>query len=221
MAINAEREELIVDVEEHTGPQPDGIEERALETNTTAHPQELNDLFEEIGKWESLIAVNNDLIDVAFFKIFVKFERLLLNCVVMYAIGERSSLGYQPNRRLLFSDHDHLRKTITDKKYIDVSKRVEDIVKQIFEENNPFTLFFESTDKDTLIKMQTLRNYIAHESPESKIAYMKKVLPPNSEFMNAADFLSARKNRTATISNYSYFIEVMVAQAKCFMGDSN
>lgn len=221
MVINAEREELIADVEEHAESQPEGTEEVVLETNTSSHPQELNDLLEEIDKWERLIAVNNDLIEVAFFKIFVKFERLLLDCVVMYAIGERSSLGYQPNRRLIFSDHDHLRKTITDKNYIDVSKRVEDIVKQIFEENNPFTLFFESTDKDTLIKMQTLRNYIAHESPESKIAYRRKVLPPNGEFMNAADFLSSRKNRTAAISNYSYFIEVIVAQAKCFMGDSN
>lgn len=218
MTINIVREEQNAGTEEPISSQSVENLEVSL---TTANPRELNDFLEEISKWEGIISVNKDLIDVAFFKIFVKFERLLVDCVVMYAIGQKSSLGYHPNRRLLFSDHDHLRKTITDKKYIDVSNRVEDIVKQIFEQNNPFTLFFESTDKDTLIKMQTIRNYIAHESPESRTAYMKKVLPPQSEFIDAADFLSARKNRTAAMSNYSYFIEVMIAQAKCFMGDSN
>jgi len=220
MAIKVGEANQIVGVGEHTNSQIIDNDETSIET-TTDNLFELNEFLEEIKKWEELISINKDLIDVAFFKIFVKFERLLLESVVMYAIGEKSSLGYQPNRRLFFSDHDHLRKTITDKKYIDVNNRVEDIVKQIFEEDNPFTLFFESTDKETLIKMQTLRNYIAHESPESKAAYTRKVLSQNSEFLSAVEFLTARKNRTAAMSNYSHFTEVMVAQAKCFMGDRN
>lgn len=57
-------------------------------------------------------------------------------------------------------------------------------------------------------QMQFIRNYIAHQSEESRNQYIKKVLEPSgiSTFIKVDTFLK-KINRQRSISNYSILIE--------------
>ena len=74
------------------------------------------DLLDEIDKWNLVFSshstIDPSLYELAFFKIFIKFEKFLSDCFENYAIGISSSFGYCPNRRLNFDDIEHLHKVI-------------------------------------------------------------------------------------------------------------
>lgn len=186
-----------------------------MTTHLMEDVEELQEFLLEIKKWEEAIISNSDLIDLAFFKIFVKFEKLLLDSIINYAIGNKSSKDYIPNRKLQFQDFEHLRKTVTDKQYIDVSNRLGQLCDQLFEENNPFTFFFNSSDQQEYKCMQAIRNYIAHESPESHEKFKKIVLNNKDKSLTPNDFLLLQKSRGSTYFNS--YIEMLKNYAILFV----
>lgn len=150
------------------------------------------------------------LYEVSFFKIFVKFEKFLSDMFIMYCVGRKSSLDYLPSRKLNFSDEEHLRVVLSDgnKSYVDYINKIEKLGKHIFEKS-PFNVIYEVADNYTLFyKMTCMRNYIAHESEESRKKYKEACLG-NSEFIDVGEYL-LKINRRKSKTNYTICIEKII-----------
>lgn len=172
----------------------------------------LQTLNDEISHWENTLdsldkETKKKLLEIAFFKIFVKMELFLSNCFIAYSIGNSNMDGtYIPNRKLSFSDEKHLKDVLKGKNsFIDYIEKMESVSKHIFvEKQNPFDLIFlTATISDDLIKMKLIRNYIAHESEESKEKYTNKVL--NGKFKKLEEYLNENK-REAGVTYFTYYI---------------
>lgn len=104
------------------------------------------ELLEEIVKWQPKIRIDEEYLELAFFKIFVKFENFITDAIVKYATGEFSNQD-KVKRRLEFSDKDHLKKTIR-LDYLDTGKNTKELVNQLFKPENKITFFFYSEHID-------------------------------------------------------------------------
>jgi len=149
------------------------------------------------------------LYEVSFFKIYVKFEVYLSNIFEEYCIGNKSSKGYCPQRKLSFTDKEHLRAVLKgDKQYVDYIKKIESLSKHIFIDN-PFNLIFDVAENSTMMtQMMRIRNYIAHESGESKKKYVESCLG-SGQFVEPAVYL-CKKNKKTSKSNYTMFVEKII-----------
>ena len=146
------------------------------------------------------------LYEASFFKIYVKFEVYLSNMFEEYCVGNASGKGYRPERKLEFLDKEHLRAVLKgERQYVDYIKKIEALSKYIFVDN-PFNLIFDVAENVTILNQMTaLRNYIAHESGEAKIKYVKTCLG-NGQFIEPSTYL-LKKNRRTSKSNYTIYIE--------------
>lgn len=149
------------------------------------------------------------LYEASFFKIYVKFEVYLSNIFENYCVGIESNTRYCPQRKLAFTDKEHLRAVLKgDKQYVEYIKKIESLSKHIFVDN-PFNIIFDVADNSTIMnQMMALRNYIAHESGESKVKYIKTCLG-NGQFIEPCEYL-IKKNRRTSKSNYTIFIEKII-----------
>lgn len=149
------------------------------------------------------------LYEASFFKIYVKFEVYLANIFEEYCVGNESGKWYCPQRKLAFLDKEHLRAILKgEKQYVDYIKKIEALSKHIFIDN-PFNIIFDVADNNTIFnQMTTLRNYIAHESGESRQKYIKTCLG-NGDFIEHSAYL-LKKNRRTSKSNYTIFIEKII-----------
>lgn len=146
------------------------------------------------------------LYEASFFKIYVKFEVFLSEMFKSYCIGTVNSNGYCPQRKLAFVDEEQLEAVLKgDKQYVDYLKKIESLSKHIFIDN-PFNVIFDVADNATYInQMMALRNYIAHESSESRNKYVKTCLS-NQSFVEPRDFLMM-KNKKNSKSHYTIYID--------------
>ena len=147
-----------------------------------------------------------ELYEIFFFKVYVKFEVYLSHIFENYCIGVSSGKGYSPNRKLEFNDKEHLRAVLKgDKQYMDYIKKIESLSKHIFVDN-PFDLIFQVADNNTIFnQMIALRNYIAHESLESRKRYIENCLG-GGQFIEPYKYL-AKINRRKSKSNYTVFMD--------------
>lgn len=142
--------------------------------------QEINDWKSKILKMYNVLV--SDLLELAFFKIYVKFEFFLVETFEKYVLGTQSKTGFIPQRKLNFSSDSQLRDMLqgnNPKNYLELTAdRIEKLSKHIFEdtENPFFDTFNDSFFSAKYKEMTTIRNLIAHESKESKKQYQKKVL---------------------------------------------
>lgn len=164
----------------------------------------INDLVDKIKNTK-----DSDIIEVYFLKIFVKFQCYLTDVFINYALGEKSEKGYCPIRKLNFPDRDTMERFLKmgNKRYIDyydLAKTTGDI----FFVDNPFNIMNQTTNfKMSLQQMESIRNYIAHESEESKRSYLRYCLF-DSKFIRPSDFL-LKINNSNNYSNLYTFIEDM------------
>ncbi|HHD2602129.1 hypothetical protein P5F04_07555 [Clostridium perfringens] len=159
-------------------------------------------------KKENENKINNRIYEIAIFKIFVKFEVFLSNMFIIYATGNASGSGYIAKRKLNFIDESHLKAVLkSNNKFIDYSDKIVSLSKHIFEDKkNPFDLIFLDSDYQNYYnKIKALRNYIAHESDESKTKYIKEVLC-NKNFIEPYEHLT-QINKRSSKSNYSIYVE--------------
>lgn len=147
-----------------------------------------------------------ELYEIFFFKVYVKFEVYLSQIFEDYCIGVCSGKGYCPKRKLNFTDKEHLRAVLKgDKQYMDYIKKIESLSKHIFVDN-PFDLIFQVADNNTIFnQMIALRNYIAHESLESKKRYVDTCLG-GGQFIEPHKYL-AKVNRRKSKSNYTLYMD--------------
>lgn len=175
-------------------------------------PSSLNN---EINYWNNYILSisepNNKLYELAFFKIFVKFELFLSNIFITYSIGTSSSAGYIADRKLEFKDEQHLKAILksSNANFVNYAEKIPSISREIFaEEKDPFSLIFRDLNINNDYKRMTVvRNYIAHESAESKKKY-KELFCLNSNFIEPGDWL-LKKPRGNKKTNYTIFIDTI------------
>lgn len=179
---------------------------------------DINELEDEIEYWNNLINKHseNDLYEIAFFKIFVKFEQFIINMFINYTLGESNIKGFIPERKLEFSSLSHLEGVfiIESKKYlIEKPESINQLGKHIFKENNnPFeTLFRDPQYMDNIVTMRTIRNYTAHGSDESIKKY-RKIICNNGELITPSIFLLKRRNNGRE-TNYSFYIKLFKGHA--------
>ena len=171
---------------------------------------ENDDLKAYIEQCNSMLEPEKVLLyEASFFKIYVKFEQFISNIFKNYCIGIPSSKAYCPERKLNFIDEEHLRAILKgDKKYIDYIKKIETLSPHIFI-NNPFNIIFSVAENNSIFdEMIALRNYIAHESSESKQKYIKTCLG-NGEFIEPGQFLTKINRRTST-SYYTIYVNKII-----------
>ncbi len=171
------------------------------------------DLIDEIRRWNTLFVasstVDSSLYELAFFKIFIKFEKFLSDSFENYAIGNLSIHGYCPSRRLNFDDLEHLNKVLkkNDRAFVnhfEVIKTISDC----FFSDNPFDIIKTDPNYSNIIKdMKIIRDYIAHESNSAKNKYVAGILN-NRPFIEPHQHLLNTK-RGASISYYTYYINAI------------
>lgn len=172
------------------------------------------ELFDEIDKWNNLFSssasIDNSIYELAFFKIFIKFEKFLSYSFENYAIGNTSIHGYCPTRRLSFDDIAHLNKVIKKENrsfvnHYEVIKSISDC----FFNDNPFEIITTDPNYSSIInQMKVIRDYIAHESDAAKHKYITNVLN-NRPFVEPHIHLRTVK-RSLSISFYTYYINSII-----------
>lgn len=170
-----------------------------------------NDVFKEFVRecTDKLNPQIPELYEVFFFKIYVKFEAYLASLFEQYCVGETSGKGFCPLRKLEFEDREHLRAILKgDRQYVEYVKKIQQLSKHVFI-NNPFNVIFDVAENFTALdQMIALRNYIAHESPESRKRYIEKCLG-GGQFISPSQYL-VKINRRVSKSNYSIFVDKML-----------
>lgn len=181
------------------------------------------ELLDEINKWNLLFTssttLDKSIYELAFFKIFIKFEKFLSDCFENYAIGLPSSFGYSPARKLNFDDLGHLHKVIKKDNQLFVNHY--DIIKRIsdcFFVDNPFEIIkTDPTHSTNLSKMKVLRDFIAHESNSARNKYEINVLN-NRPFKEPHEHLLERvKNKS--YSHYTNYINSIIDISNFIIND--
>ena len=173
-----------------------------------------NDLVSKIEEWrEELSSNDNKHIDFALLEIFIEFEKFLTNSFVLYSLGGQGKNSFSPTLRISFENENHLEGFLKcDKQYIDYIKKIPKIKEFIFiEDSCPFSKVFSTSRFNTYFKeIQILRNFIAHQSRESKDKYQKNILRPKgiNQYIKVKTFLG-RKNSQENITNYTIYINAM------------
>ena len=172
-----------------------------------------DNLLSKIEEWNKEVSKNDKIIDMALFKIFIEFEKFLENSFVSYALGISGKNNFFPTLRLQFKDKKHLEGLLRcDSQYIDYIKKIPKIKEFIFEEKDcPFhKVFVDPKFRTHFEQIQVLRNFIAHESEESKEKYKRKVLRASgiNKYISVDTFLKTI-NKKRNISYYAIYIETM------------
>lgn len=172
------------------------------------------ELIDEINKWNTIFSshstIDPSLYELAFFKIFIKFEKFLSDCFESYAVGSSSISGYCPARRLNFDDLSHLNRVIKKENrsfvnHFEVIKNISDC----FFIDNPFEIIKSDVTYTNIInEMKIIRDYIAHESLASRNKYSINILN-NRPFIEPHQHLLSNKRGTAN-SYYSHYISSIV-----------
>ncbi|HFT2186118.1 TPA: hypothetical protein RG887_003535 [Bacillus cereus] len=186
-------------------------------TNQVENPPQSNvvdnayeNLREDIQKWQTLIQTSTDVYDLAFFKIFVKFEGFLVTVFKEYICGSGSS-AYTPERRLSFEDLGHFEKLVKSNSkgsFIDYLNIIGNFSKEVFvKDKNPFDCVFSDANLNPLyLRMRLIRNHIAHESSESRSSYHRRVLS-NLEYIEPNEHLQKQVPQ----KRYTHFTEYINA----------
>ena len=172
-----------------------------------------NSFTSEVSYWQTTLGTgscNVKLYELAFFKVFIKFELFLVDSFRSYSLGEKNFKGYTSLRKLCFENESHLDGMLKSSRtsFIDYFEKIKNQSSHIFEKD-PFQLVFSDANMSPQIaKMQVIRNMIAHESKEAKMKYHNTVLGTQKPYQEPSVFLSVI-NRRHSMSNYSIQVQTM------------
>ncbi len=178
-------------------------------------------LLNEISKWNLILSTNTnrDLYELAFFKIFIKFEKFLSDTFENYSIGNQSDSGYCPERILNFIDLEHLNKIIKKENasFVNHYEIIKNLSSCIFL-SNPFEIIISDANYSTDIHhMKVLRDFIAHESDSAKGKYIRSLLN-NRPFISPNEYL-LKKKKIINISNYTHFTNIITEISKYLINE--
>ena len=170
-----------------------------------------NDINTAINDWSAWASNSqNHRFDIALLKIWIQFEKFTSELFVLYATGQSSESRYKPRLQLKFQSEEQLNIFLREgnRTYIEFPTQIKKLSKHIFVDD-PFdtAIFSDVNYNDAYNQIIAIRNYIAHESGEARIKYLK-VCFGNSEdkFKEPNDFLQSNKKQTGK-TYYTYYIE--------------
>lgn len=166
---------------------------------------EVKDSIKEWTVWAGQSGVQR--YDIALLKIWIKFERFLSDLFVLYSLGESSEKGYTPKLNIQFQSEEQFNAFMKDgnKKYIEYLDRIDKLSKHIFEDNPFEILYTDSKYKPVMDELKALRNYIAHESVESKRKTINTCFSGNDKkFLEPNEYLKS-KEQTSKESYYTFY----------------
>ncbi|WP_404354282.1 hypothetical protein [Exiguobacterium aurantiacum] len=180
------------------------------------------DFKQQVLFWVNKIQSNDDIYDLAFFKIFVKFEKFLVITFKEYICGNGTS-EYIPECKLTFTDISHFERLVKSNSrgsFIDYLNIMEKFSKEVFKNHkNPFDCIFADAElKDLYNKMRYLRNHIAHESSESKDKYHRFVLN-QQQFQEPNEHLK-KLHRSSNASYFTHYITAIEKAASVIKNPS-
>lgn len=112
-----------------------------------------------------------------FFNAFVDLEQFIISSYIKYALGDSSIAGYTPVVKILFPNEAALRKFHHPIDRFITVKVIKELYNDMFDNataKNPFTNLFETTFFDDYVKMESVRNVIAHKSQEAYNNFYKR-----------------------------------------------
>lgn len=170
------------------------------------------EVTEAIEKWGQWATENNGNYDIALFKIWIKFEKYLGDVFYNYAIGNPSENNYYPELKLKFINGEQFSAFMADgnKKYIDYLKKIERLSAHIFVKN-PFEVILTDCErKKNFEQMKAIRNYIAHESVESKRKFIDQCFSGREDkFLEPNEFLKTKPKGNSD-SYYTIYINTII-----------
>ena len=169
---------------------------------------EIKQKIQELNDW----ARDTDCYDIALFRIWLIFEKYLIEKFIQYSIGETGdaqSITY----KIRFLDREHLSYFLKgDRTFVEYLGKIEKLSKHIFE-NNPFTIIIDdATYSKVYNDLKIIRNQVAHDSDESRTKFFKDCLFSRQPDKNLGvnEYLKRNTSRTITQSNYSRLIEEII-----------
>ncbi|MEM0543807.1 hypothetical protein WFZ85_14390 [Flavobacterium sp. j3] len=169
-------------------------------------------VIDEIEYWNGILAESDNpkLLEMAFFKIYIKFEKFTSDLFIYYCTGQNSSFDFCPERKLPFVDDNHLNGVIgtKNKAYINYYENIIELSEHIFVVN-PFEIITRDVNYfNEFNNMKILRNYIAHESLSSRKKYVQSLLG-NRDFIEPYEFLRKIRRNTGK-SNLTTYNEIII-----------
>lgn len=145
--------------------------------------------------------------DIGIFKIWMNFEKYYSFLFRSYSMGGSSDSGYSPTLRIVFDSEEQFNIFLRNNtSFIDYPKIVPKLSPYIFNPN-PFDIFINDTVYNEVFRELTIfRNFVAHESEESKAKVKSLSQFTESDLLNINSFLLRNKRGTSQ-TIFSYYIE--------------
>ena len=172
------------------------------------------ELLIKITEWINWTSTHNQY-DISLFKIWINFEKYYSEMFRIYAIGGSSEDGYTPIRRLSFDSDEQFNAFLknSNSTFIDYTKQIPALSPFIFNPN-PFDFLTSDLIYHAVFdEVSKIRNFIAHESPESKKKLQSLPQFKDEYFNDFNKYLKLnKKNHRETI--YSYYVEKIKEMAE-------
>lgn len=195
-------------------------------SNSGITPDFFHEVSNEIKKWEELIGKepNNEVLyELAFFKIYLKFEKVYVNAFIEIMCNTHIYKGNKINYRILplFTDDEKNERTpfetflksISGSSYYLSIDKISDLHKEFMFEPNPFfTIHSDVNYQSKLRDMVIIRNFFAHESQDAKKKYITHFNYDSDKFESPSILLRTKlKGRNITrLSSYIKTIEDII-----------
>lgn len=170
-----------------------------------------HDIKQEIATYTSW-AGETDCYDIAIFRIWLIFEKYLINKFISYSVGEYPQTSEIINK-IKFINEEHLKYFLKgDRTYVEYIGKIESLSKHIFD-RNPFTIILDDSRYSPIYnELKIIRNQIAHDSDESRHKFFKNCLNSNQSDLGLGvnDYLKRRTSRQNTTSNYTRLVEGII-----------
>lgn len=176
---------------------------------------------EQIDFWsEWANCENNQRYDISLMKIYVQFEKFISELFIDYCLGKQSEKKYEPNRLLEFNNLDQLNKVLCyNSNHINYVKVIEHISGNLFDPDPFDILKTDSIYVNSIREVFLIRNFVAHESIESKGKYIKTCL--KGEYIEPSDYLLLHHKKKTGPSNFTTYCKDLLDVAKLLVDPIN
>ena len=169
--------------------------------------EEINNSIEYWSNWASI--EENKRYDIALMKIWVQFEKFISDLFVNYSLGIPSENGYLPKRSLEFKSETQLNAFLRpeNRTFIDYPSQIQKLSKYIFEKNPFDIIFLDSNNNVTYLNIMAIRNYVAHESGESREKLIKNLFANRADKFEEPSVFLLKKEKNSKITHYSFYVK--------------
>lgn len=167
------------------------------------------DIYDSISEWTTWAQKpENNRYDIALFKIWIQFEKFISELFVLYATGKESETGYKPSLKLQFQDDVQLNAFLRgDRTYVDYPNKINALSRHVFADDPfDFAIYSDSNNHTAYDQIIAVRNYVAHESGESRKKYINACLGGNEDNYIAPNDYLIKINKRIGKSHYTELV---------------